>query len=144
MKNNDVLILDRECFKTGISIVNSIVNDVKNKAKIENIIQKSIGVLQEDGVFAFIVYLNSVKKEDKEVAKKIIESIIDLLKKDEIKIITNTTNINNQNSILQEFIKLGERIDNLLLAKTLIEKTLIYARYHVKSLEQNNETKVEK
>jgi len=124
---NNLLILDKECFSTGVSIVGSIKNE--EKTKIENVIQKSLGVVQEDGIFAFIIYLKSIKRAgEKDVAEKIIENIKKLLQDMEI--------ITHNNDDIEEFKKLGEDMNNMLLAKDLIERTLIYARYHAKALEK--------
>ncbi|PKP54665.1 MAG: hypothetical protein CVT90_00085 [Candidatus Altiarchaeales archaeon HGW-Altiarchaeales-3] len=126
MENNP-LILDKECFNTGTSIVNSVKSI--GKTKIENVIQKSLGVVQEDGNFAFLIYLKSLKKEEGKVAEKIIEEIRILLK-NKIKIMTHN------NDVIEEFKNLGNNMNNMLLAKDLIERTLIYARYHAKALEK--------
>ncbi len=124
---NNLLILDRECFNSGVSIVDGAKG--KGKTKIENVIQKSLGVLQEDGIFAFIIYLTSKQGGEKEVAEEIIKGIRILLK-DKIKIMANN------NDLIEEFKKLGNNMNNMLLAKDLIERTLIYARYHAKALEK--------
>jgi hypothetical protein len=127
--------LDRLCFKYGIEI--PIAGNEKN----ENIIQKSLGVLQEDGVFAFILYIKAkgafktkdCNEEDK-IAGSIKFQVCSLLKEQGISLFNDTIDLDNQRNVIEAFKSLGEGLDSLLLAKALIEKTLIYALYHSKSM----------
>jgi len=116
------IILDKECFDVGVSVLGG-VSDKKEIKKYEDIIQKSLGVLQEDGVFAYYIYLKSLKGEE---AKKIRKKSIVILGRVDIKVEDKPESIT----------KLANRIEDLTLAKTMIEKTLIYARYHAKALEK--------
>jgi len=84
-----------------------------------NIITKSLGVLQENGVFAFYVYLKSEKE------KTIEKETINLL---------NKVFDKNMNCKLKDIREFTNNINTLLFAKSLIEKTLIYARYQAKSM----------
>jgi hypothetical protein len=127
--------LDRLCFKYGIEI------PVPKNEKNENIIQKSLGVLQEDGVFAFILYVEAKgafntkgPKEEEKIAGSIKLQVCNLLKEEGISLFGDTIDPDNQRSVIEAFKSLGEGLDSLLLAKALIEKTLIYALYHSKSM----------
>jgi len=74
--------LDLLCFEHGTKI------PISRNEKNENVIQKSLGVLEENGIFAFILFLgakgafknNNLKKEEK-IARNIKEKICELLKK---------------------------------------------------------------
>ncbi len=114
MENN----LDRLCFGYGIKI--------PTNKEDQNVIQKALGVIEEDGVFAFKIYLDSLKQpESKKIANKIEENIEKMLK--EIEIVNNF-----RDSTLKD---LGSDLNKLFLTKELIERTLIYARYHAKGVE---------
>lgn len=113
MENN----LDRLCFSYGIKIP-------RNKDD-QNVIQKALGVVEEDGVFAFKIYLDSLKQSESNIATKINENIGKMLK--EIDIVDNFGD-----STLKE---LGSDLNKLFLTKELIERTLIYARYHARGVE---------
>ncbi len=113
MENN----LDRLCFSYGIKIP-------RNKDD-QNVIQKALGVIEEDGVFAFKIYLDSLKQPESNIATKIKENIGKMLK--EIDIVGNF-----EDSTLKD---LGSDLNKLFLTKELIERTLIYARYHAKGVE---------
>jgi len=124
MENN----LDQLCFSKSLEIVKYLKNlsdqNIKKKAKdLENFIQKLLGIVQEDGVFAFFIYLKANENTCKEA--KIEEKIINLL---------NETLDKKLNENLASIKSLGNDINKLLLAKSLIEKTLIYARYQAKSM----------
>jgi hypothetical protein len=127
--------LDRLCFEYGIEI------PVPGNEKNENIIQKSLGVLQEDGVFAFILYIKAkgafktkdCKEEDK-IAGSIKLQVCNLLKEQRISLFRDKIEPDNQRDVIEAFKSLGEGFESLLLAKALIEKTLIYALYHSKSM----------
>lgn len=144
MAQESELNLDKLCFKYGIEI------PLPGNEKNESIIQKSLGVLQEDGIFAFIIYIKSkgafkTKKNNREafksrehseeddVAKSIKLQVCNLLKEEGISLISDTIDPDNQESVIGTFKSLGEGLDSLLLAKALIEKTLIYALYHSRS-----------
>jgi len=118
--------LDRRCAEEAKEILEKIKDADKNK--IENIITKSLGVLQEDGVYAFFIYLKASK--DKNIANAIVEESIDLLKQCDGLLDKNT----NSDNILQSLLGLMSNIDKLFLAKELLERTLVYARYHAKAL----------
>ena len=126
--------LDLLCFEHGTKI--PILGNEKN----ENTIQKPLGVLEENGIFAFILFLgakgafknNNLKKEEK-IARNIKEKICDLLKKQEINLLKDNINTNDQKEVIDAFRSIGENLNKLFLAKMLIEKTLIYALYHAKA-----------
>ena len=115
--------LDLRCAEKASEIINTVQAD---KNKIENLITKSLGVLQEDGIYAFFLYLEASKEKD--ITQKVIQGCKELLKEDEIKLIT-------KDDILEAVREeLASDIDKLLLAKQLLERTLVYARYHTKAL----------
>ena len=116
-----MLNLDYKCMEYGQKI---------GKQGDENILRKSLGVLQEDGVYAMFLWI-----EDKDKEKKIKEGVISLLNKPEIKKFL----LGNSNIFEQEFDKFCENlqevakdIDKLLFMKKILERTLTYALYHAK------------
>lgn len=124
--------LDEACFSTSMRIVECTLESIKDKEKkaktakdLFNFITKSLGVLQEDGVFAFYVYLKSEKDQETKmneiVEMKTVELLNDIINK-------------SLDCSLEKVKLLADDINTLLLAKSLIEKTLIYARYQAKSL----------
>jgi len=135
--------LDQLCTRYGYRIAVDVYGAMKKAA--ENHITKSLGVLQEDGVYAFALYQVSRGKQEEEGAKKLKELAERLLHDARVP----PFNSNSVPDLLeglrgdpQKRLKgLAEDLDSLLLAKRLLEQTLIYARYHAKSLGNREEKK---
>ncbi|MBI5235803.1 MAG: hypothetical protein HY886_06095 [Deltaproteobacteria bacterium] len=87
----------------------------------DDAITKSLGVLQEDGVYAFFLYCKAKNGYD-----KVVEAAVNLLKKDGICLDVGATPG-----------YFNDSLDKLLLAKDLLEQALIYGRYHAKAKENN-------
>lgn len=136
-------ILDMKCAKYGSEIVSEIDNAAKERNKIETMITKTLGVLQEDGVYAFALYSKSKSGEgntgintEKKTAKLIYGKTFKLLKADKIGILPETCHdflLGIRQSLAE-----GKDLDKLFLAKELLERTLVYARYHAKALDSNS------
>lgn len=115
-----------------------------DKSKIENAITKSLGVLEHDGVYALFLYLGSKngKKEFEitnpdtnekiDLSEKLINNLLNIIEDCDVLSINDSNNKpQNSDDIL---IKLTSNRNDLHLIKAIFEKTLIYARYHVKAL----------
>ncbi len=114
-------ILDMKCAKYGSEIASVSGND-------ETLITKALGVLQEDGMYAFFLYLASQKKDTSNAIK---DAAFIFLKQDEI-----LGHIFDPEKDVLKAIRddLSGKLDELLFAKELLERTLVYARYHAKAL----------
>lgn len=128
--------LDYECAKFGQKIPLTDLTDVRRiKSTNENLITKALGVLQEDGVYAFMIYLSSggafdsELDDDEKVARSILYESVQILK--ELDILKGDFEREN---IYTQFRELTKNLDQLLFVKDILERTLIYARYHAKSL----------
>jgi hypothetical protein len=111
-------LLDLVCAEYGEEIAKA-VND-------ETIITKTIGVLQEDGVYAFFLYCKS--KKDKTVA--VGDKAFDCLK--DHRMLRNIMgNDADHLKTIRDVFK--GNLEHLLFAKELLERTLVYARYHAKA-----------
>jgi hypothetical protein len=140
--------LDLLCARYGYEIASS--------TRDENHITKSLGVLQEDGVYAFFLYQESkrekangkgskdaegLKKESmkpgaaqnagraSDPAGELSSLCVQMLRDRAISLLPTG------NDIFEPVRKLAGNMENLLLAKRLLEQTLIYARHHAKALE---------
>jgi hypothetical protein len=129
MKNLDVLAA-----RTAQGIIDDtkLMNGAKLEAgKVDNLVTKALGVLQENGVYAAMLYLYSrTEKKDKFVAEKTRERLLSLLTDLEITGLPGT-----QASEALKFLtdKVCDDLDRLLLVKQLWEQALIYARYGAKA-----------
>lgn len=105
------------------AMINKISFEIVNKKIIdETDINKMLGVLSNDGVYAWWVYCKSKKDIDEE---KLLERLKDIL------------NIND-NDYQQYFQTLSNNLSELLFRKEILEKILIYARYHAKAMEDEH------
>ncbi|MCX7682948.1 MAG: hypothetical protein N2508_13450 [Anaerolineae bacterium] len=120
--------LDQLCAKYGWQIADEVHRAIGRQA--ENHITKSLGVLQEDGVYAFFLYQASRGSREKPGADKLTTQAAAFLKEAGIQAFQNGT---DPLKAVRE--RLASDLDQLLLAKHLLEQALIYARYHTKALE---------
>ena len=123
--------LDYGCMKCAQSIINSS----KKLKTLENDLKKAIGVLQEDGVYAMFLWLES---KDKAIRLRLIK----LLNESEIKMYL----LNDSEKFDDDFTKFCENlmevakdIDKLFFMKKILERTLTYALYHAKTGEKDVE-----
>ena len=128
-----MLNLDYKCMEYAQKIVNSVdkSDNKKSGKELENNLRKALGVLQEDGVYAMFLWLES--KEGRNIRKILIE----LLNESDIKtyLLTNSGGVFEKDDFAKfcESLKeVAQNIDKLLFMKKLLERTLIYALYHVK------------
>ncbi len=117
--------------------------------ELENMATKALGVLQEQGVYAMILFLYS-KREN--VAYELIKwldgiraYVESLDETDSSNDNTNscpvepTENVSHEREeILQTFANLSSDLNTLLLVRDLFEQLLIYARYHAKAKAQED------
>ncbi len=116
-RNLDLLIN-----KIGYEIVEEIKTKGNEKTKYKNEIEKALGVLSNDGVYAYYVYVKSRKIDD--VFLKKIKPIVE-----------THCSVSLQNDNWQEFFeKLSKDIYSLLFFREILDKILIYARYHAKAM----------
>jgi hypothetical protein len=137
-------ILDSLCAEYGNKIIDKIKNKIKinekikssDKNKVESLITKALGILQENGVYAFALYLKTKsgnKGVEEITASEILQNLCELLESDRVKLLEG--DCGEFLSLIRQ--RLANNLDKLLLVKELLERTLVYARYHVKALEKN-------
>lgn len=131
--------LDRVCAQFGFQIAKKVNRAFNKSSDTENLIAKSLGVLQEDGVYAFFLYLASQVKEGKD-EKGASKGAQDLANEAAGLLAHNPPSLLKSGDYKQAMEELrqpgglADDVDNLLLAKRLLELALIYARYHAKAL----------
>ncbi|MGH7597331.1 MAG: hypothetical protein ACREOI_13340 [bacterium] len=91
-----------------------------------NRLTNGLGVLQEDGVYAFFLFL---KRED--LADKVWPIFAGLLRNEAVGRMLPDAGSKSEEDLL---IEMTENLDHLLLAKDLLQRTLIYARYGLRAL----------
>ncbi|NLZ54521.1 MAG: hypothetical protein GX892_15530 [Thermoanaerobacteraceae bacterium] len=142
--------LDAVINELGYKIVENID---KHKGKERNSliahIDKALGVLVNDGVYAYYVFCkskdrfgNKNKYEDKLYSKIFITDIANKLRAYINFENEKTQDINQEDEEDTEqvfFQNLSEDLHELLFFREMLETVLIYARYHAKTLGDRNE-----
>ncbi len=105
----------------------------KIKSRADNAVTKSLGVLQEQGVYACFLYLVAKEKDN---CKPIVAEMLKMLEKigvPEIDIDTIDLEKNPQELLKHINEHITQDLDLLLLAREVLEQVLIYARYGIKA-----------
>lgn len=130
--SDNITNLDSLCTQHGYAIIQAVAPNnslpKSERAKLENTITKSLGVLQENGVYAFFLFLEYRLKELG--AEQVKNQSLGLLRH------TGVNLLIQDGDHFAALRRLTEDLDKLLLARQLLEQTLIYARYHAKALKE--------
>ncbi len=111
----------------------AIIGDTESldAGKVDTLVSKALGVLQENGVYAGLLYLYSrTEEQDKVIAKMTRERLLSLLPQLELRAVTGMEASVALNHLIE---KVCNDLDTLLLVKQVWEQTLIYARYGAKA-----------
>jgi len=125
MKNLDLL---------AAQTAQKIITETKDQSKaadVENLITKALGVLQENGVYAGLLYLYSrTNATDKPIAEQTRLKLLSLISE-----LGLPAPERADASTALKFLtdNICNDLDRLLLVKQLWEQTLIYARYGAKA-----------
>ena len=148
--------LDKLAGEVALQICDpAVVDAVVDIGTLENLATKALGVLQEQGVYAMMVFLLSRGGNkpftDPKISNKnkaaicCIDSLNDSLKKDPLRLLPLNPNgvislkSGNNNgvkkAILEMYLKISESLESLLMVKEFYEQTLIYVRHISKGLQ---------
>lgn len=131
-----VKTLDAELSKLGYEIVEGIKrSDKKTRKNLINHIDKALGVLMNDGVYAYYVFCLSKSKQNNEYKKLFIEMPVNCLK-DFLNIDYDEMSSDSSNYCEVFFQNISNSIDELLFFKNTLEKALTYTRYHAKAIDE--------
>lgn len=112
--------LDHLCAKHGQNILEGEEDQASN---YKTQIQKVLGILQEDGLFAFAVFLESEGLDKiQDAAKNLLNDDLDLPEQP-----TNT--------LREDILEITNDMDNMFLTKDLLERMLTYALFRAKAME---------
>lgn len=117
----------------GVKNEESFKNFYKNLPKfdakeMERIITKALGILTEDGLFAYVIWL---KSEDENPHRVIAVSSLKLLEHDKL-------NLTGKDDLLIAILEnISTNLQKTILAKQILERMLIYAKYRAKALQSD-------
>ncbi len=109
-----------------------IVNESGNPKELDTLATKTLGVLQENGVYACSLFLASRSGKEEKIAGIIRRQLKDALATQEFNLQPPST---DDKQALLDFLasKIAGNLDTLLLVKALWEQILIYVRYGAKA-----------
>jgi hypothetical protein len=127
--SNAVTNLDRLAAQHAQAVVKQANSD------IETTVNKALGVLQEDGVYACFLYLLAKEKEN---GKVVVAEMLDLLEKLGFGWNKPKTQEGNDDLSYDAVLKhitdrVTQDLERLLLTKETLEQMLIYTRYGAKA-----------
>lgn len=127
------LNLDRTAAMHAQKMVNATTG--KKTETLERLVTKSLGVLQEQGVYALMLFLFSRTSDEGEIAPFIRKQLCLALKVfpcfSNEKTVPDT---DEQGIVLPFFVNhVAGDLDTLFLVRDLFEQTLIYARFGAKA-----------
>jgi hypothetical protein len=131
------LNLDLLCARYGHDMAQQVHEALRKGA--ENHITKSLGILQENGVYAFFLYQASRSAENEKVAATTLSTLAKHLLAQRELAMTSFATLDDPLEAVRgtnTVPGLASNLDQLLLAKRLLEQALIYARYHAKALQR--------
>lgn len=111
--------LDMKCAKSGRELIRDLSG--QSAEKEENVVQKALGVLLENGPYAMYLFCKSKKYY------AVNKCINNLFKEDAIQ-------LGAGNELEERLESIADDLETLLFARDLMERTLTYARYHAKAI----------
>jgi len=102
---------------------------------VENVVTKSLGVTQEQGIYAGMLYLLSRPDKEKPIAEAAWRQLVEVLKALPFRLAEELPENPTSQQLLNHFATkvCAAEIPTLLLVKNLFEQTLMYARYSAKA-----------
>jgi hypothetical protein len=110
--------LDLRCAKLGKTLA-------EQKNVDDPLLTNALAVLEEQGVYAFFLYLQARGKEPEKAMSRACE---DFLKRTPAAL-----PLLKEGDVWQALQQLAENLDNLLFARDLLCQALVYGRYHAKA-----------
>lgn len=118
--------LDLACAKVGKTIAERPSKD------LENLITSALAVLEEQGLYAFFLFLKARGGSD---APKVNDNIYKFLKTTP----QQAPLLSGDADVFISFQEMAKDLDKLLLARDLVRQALVYARYHARVTEKSSE-----
>ena len=105
----------------------------------QSLVNSALAVLLEQGVYAVFLFLCSRTGKEKKAAKSIHAKLFELIK-EYFSGLQEDTGTPDKTELMEAIRKKFQKdYEDIFFAKDLIEKVLVYARYHIKSREKNQD-----
>lgn len=153
MPDVKLLNLDQLAANTSQAMVEQTISalkqaDSKLKQKeaaeaVDNLVTKALGVLQENGIYAGMLFLLSrTSKKDQTVSAVVQKQLLKSLK--DLPFELHLPGEKTPQRVLEFYAnRICDDLDMLFLVKELYEQTLIYARYGAKAAKESSQAQDE-
>ncbi len=131
----NMINLEPLCAQYGMEIVDKYRDSSGDITNCENIINKSLGILIENGFYAMHVFLLSCKPS--KIGFDINEVLLKFLASKQLHLVPSGK---KGVEALKDIRKITENLPQLILARRLTEQVLTFARYHCKALSSLSKT----
>ena len=116
-----------------------------DKNAVENVVTKALGVVQEQGVYAGMLYLLSRGEKEKPIAGEVTKQLVALLREESLHtfgLAVGLADNPTEQQLLDHFAfcVCAQSVQTVLLVKNLFEQTLMYARYSAKARPEQKST----
>lgn len=132
-----VLNLDAACARLGAQLGAQLGNSGTKAKDTENSLTKSLGVLEEQGVYAIFLYLHAREKDWGRSASDALAAFL----REQPTAGAPFLGPNKQDEPFGALQELAEDVDKLLFARDLLHRVLVYARYHAKAAQKTDNVK---
>lgn len=121
--------LDIACAQAGKKIAE------KSSKGLEKALIDALAVLEEQGVYALFLFLRTRSKEGKEIIEPEIRKFLETTPK-------QSPLLSDSSDLCDPLECMSEDLDRLLLTRDLIRQTLVYACYHARMQQGDQEGEV--
>ncbi|MEA1908329.1 MAG: hypothetical protein U9N43_04785 [Euryarchaeota archaeon] len=117
----------------------NMVSNTQDKEKklvetLDRLVTKTLGVLQEQGVYAMMLFLFSRTSDEAKITPVIRKELLEMVKQLPVFSDAAPTDKDRDKDILKFYInEVMDDLDTLFLVRDLYEQTLIYARFGAKA-----------
>ncbi len=128
-----IVNLEPLCAEYGMKLVDTRrqTNPETAVTDCENVINKALGILVENGFYAMSVFLLSCNKPD--YGREVLRTLMDMLCDPRAALLSGGL-VDDVQTSLALLRNLTEDLPRLMLARRLGENALIFGRYHCKAL----------
>lgn len=137
---DEILNMDQLAAEYSQEMVSETPKEKKAAKALTNLVTKTLGVLQEQGVYAMMLFLFSRTSDEREIARLIRKELIEMVQQLPAFSEVDTPDPDKDKETLKFYSgKVMDDLDTLFLVRDLYEQTLTYARFGAKAAEKETE-----
>ncbi len=128
--------IEQSSAKIGFKLVEKCLSDENSKGaseEVRNIVNKAMGILQQNGIYAFFLWLEYNGQKNKQTEKIHYYSMV-MLKEYDLTVEEVKVKLEDRVEQVKDLINKDFSIDELYFMKSILQKMLTYALYKAKSI----------